>query len=259
MTAATKATIKSYFQTGDKPTQSNFTDFIDSCLFPADTTSTQIVSANVNFVGRTQVSGNTLTPIAYTSAGSSQLVGASSSGVMGAITLGTGLSISGTTLSNSVTSKINNYQVTDTTNVALSQFSTQTNIGSAVSANIPTKGHILMLFSGDINYATSTSDAFYLGIRIGSTNYWPKWTSNSINFLSQKPSTTGGETLFASGVTGDSGNAGVWPIFLPIEILAIPTGAQSVQVIGAKSTSNTVTVRGATTTTRVNLMMFDCS
>ena len=50
MTATTKTTIKTYFQTGDKPTQSQFEDFIDSCAFLAETSSQ-------NFVGGIVVSG----------------------------------------------------------------------------------------------------------------------------------------------------------------------------------------------------------
>ena len=36
MATATAATLKTYFQTGDKPTQSNFTDLIDSSLNVTD-------------------------------------------------------------------------------------------------------------------------------------------------------------------------------------------------------------------------------
>jgi hypothetical protein len=38
MTISSRTVIKSYFETGDKPTQAQFTDFIDSTLFYEDTT-----------------------------------------------------------------------------------------------------------------------------------------------------------------------------------------------------------------------------
>lgn len=51
MTAQTKTLIKTYFESGDKPTAGNFADFIDSCAFLAETSAQ-------NFVGNVSVSGN---------------------------------------------------------------------------------------------------------------------------------------------------------------------------------------------------------
>lgn len=50
MTQQTRATLYTYFQTGDKPTQSQFTDLIDSCLNLATATS-QTVSGGAAFGG----------------------------------------------------------------------------------------------------------------------------------------------------------------------------------------------------------------
>lgn len=47
MTISTKTTIKSYFETGDFPSQSNFSDFIDSCIFGAETSAQAIATLNV--------------------------------------------------------------------------------------------------------------------------------------------------------------------------------------------------------------------
>lgn len=98
MTAATKTTIKTYFETNDTPTQSQFSDFIDSCLFIANDTS-QIVSGAVNFVGSFQISGNTLATTAFVTPTSGALLGANTSGAVGSITVGSGLTLSGATLS----------------------------------------------------------------------------------------------------------------------------------------------------------------
>lgn len=64
MTAQNKTTIKSYFETGDKPTQGQFGNMIDSYLGLAETVQ-QVVSGNVNFAGGISVSGNALGQAAY--------------------------------------------------------------------------------------------------------------------------------------------------------------------------------------------------
>lgn len=46
MTATNRTTIKAFFQTGDKPSESNFSDFIDSCAFLAET-SAQVFSGSI--------------------------------------------------------------------------------------------------------------------------------------------------------------------------------------------------------------------
>lgn len=51
MTISNKTTLKTYFETNDKPTQSQFSDFIDSCLNLAETSSQTVVGSVV-------VSGN---------------------------------------------------------------------------------------------------------------------------------------------------------------------------------------------------------
>jgi hypothetical protein len=56
MTAASKTTIKSYFETGDKPTQAQFGDFVDSCAFLAEG-SAQTFQGVVNFASAVTVSG----------------------------------------------------------------------------------------------------------------------------------------------------------------------------------------------------------
>lgn len=46
MTISTRATIKAFFETGDKPTQSNFSDFIDSAAFLAEV-SAQVFTGSI--------------------------------------------------------------------------------------------------------------------------------------------------------------------------------------------------------------------
>lgn len=58
MTAQTKTIIKSYFETGDRPTQSNFADLVDSYQ-DANSTLTTLASASVGTVGLQVLSATT--------------------------------------------------------------------------------------------------------------------------------------------------------------------------------------------------------
>ena len=44
-TNVTKTTLKTYFNTGDQPTESNFTDLVDSNINQTDTTAQSVASA----------------------------------------------------------------------------------------------------------------------------------------------------------------------------------------------------------------------
>lgn len=57
MTAQTRSVLYTYFETGDKPTQSQFSDLIDSNLNLA-TTSAQYITSDVSVGGTFDVSGN---------------------------------------------------------------------------------------------------------------------------------------------------------------------------------------------------------
>ncbi len=47
MTIITKTTAKSFFETGDFPSQSNFADFIDSCIFSQEASAQSIATLNI--------------------------------------------------------------------------------------------------------------------------------------------------------------------------------------------------------------------
>lgn len=88
MTAQTVATLKTYFQTGDKPTQSQFSNVMDSFVSFLDT-SAQSIASDFNIGGFVAVSGNA------TILGST-VVGAPSGGSQGVGTLNsTGLFVNG--------------------------------------------------------------------------------------------------------------------------------------------------------------------
>lgn len=85
MTSQTRATLKTYFQTGDKPSASNFGDTIDSFVSLVDTTA-QAITSNVSALGTWQFKSD------VTVSGKSTLTGAvsakSSLNVNGLSTMG---------------------------------------------------------------------------------------------------------------------------------------------------------------------------
>lgn len=60
MTLSTKTTIKTYFQTGDFPSQGNFSDFIDSCVFQkvSAQATAQAIGGSITIAGSCAVSGD---------------------------------------------------------------------------------------------------------------------------------------------------------------------------------------------------------
>lgn len=83
MTILVRTSVKTYFTTGSRPTQSQFGDFIDSALFLAETTSQTIVGSII-------VSGTTYAAGGFqsTTGSFSGLVSAGSLNVQGAISAG---------------------------------------------------------------------------------------------------------------------------------------------------------------------------
>lgn len=161
--------------------------------------------------------------------------------------------------------------VTDATDISLSNAPTQANIGSSFSMNIPAKGRITWDFSGEVIYGTS-GGAFILGLRIGSTNYWPTGTNAGATYYSMaEAASAGGASTSVIGAFGSFANVqgsssavsgGQGSISTPsgifIEQSGIPTGTQTVQVIGAWLGSGiTVTLKGTVVTTRVYITTYD--
>jgi hypothetical protein len=77
---------------------------------------------------------------------------------------------------------VTTYQVTDSTDITLSAAPTQANIGSTFSMTIPTHGYITFNFTGEL-ISSGGSSYLIIGIRIGSTNYFPQVTSGSATYF----------------------------------------------------------------------------
>lgn len=82
MTAQTRTTLKAYFEMGDKPTQGQFADTIDSYLSLIDPTAQSVVS-DVSFGGAFSVSGKSTLPSILTTTVSAQNVYGQFNGTLG--------------------------------------------------------------------------------------------------------------------------------------------------------------------------------
>ena len=161
--------------------------------------------------------------------------------------------------------RVKTYQVTDSTDVSLS--ATPANVGSTFSATIPTKG-LIWVFPESFRLLNGTSSTGYYGffIKIGATVYRPTGSNNGaaangMNYNGanntnsqywQQNSPTANLTYWG----GSSASAGV---LIAIQGEAVPTGAQTVQVVCGTSTSTSDTLKGTAVTTRVNVAIFDHS
>lgn len=150
------------------------------------------------------------------------------------------------------------YEVTDSTDISLSSAPTQTNIGSSSSVTIPTKGLIELNFTGQLN---GTNGAWLvLGIRIGSTNYFPVSDGGGTNYIAAANLNTSPTTYKALGayLVGSSYAGISYPIVLSIEGMSIPTGVQTVQVVAAYGLQP-ATIKGTSLTTHVFIKIFNYS
>lgn len=174
---------------------------------------------------------------------------------------GTGFLLANPTISTSSTNKLTTFQVTDTTDITLSQVPTQQNVGATQSITIPTKGTIELGFSGEIINSTSNNQ-LVLGLRIGGVNYWPvvSQEGNTGYTETYNGNAAGTEIVSSYGVNNsNSGVSGGALVGLQIEEMGIPTGTQTVQIIAGKVAANASVIKGTVKTTRVYIRVYDHS
>lgn len=274
MSIITKASAKLYYLTGSFPTQNQFADTIDTYLGLGEAGAQTVqgainfksgiqVSANSNFINGVQVSGNQIQNAAYKKLGTVIVDDGSGNLTIGAGQVTSSMLASGnsrvTTLS----------VVTDSTDISLSNVPTQTNVGSTFSMTIPTNGLIWFNFAGEVIIGTAAA-ALVLGLRIGTTNYWPVSSPSGTPTYSATMGANGVGTFVmsslgmfggqaASSGIGNAGGNGTQPTGIPIEASGIPTGAQTVQVIAGLMTvsSGTITLKGTVVTTCVYITVED--
>lgn len=147
MTISNKTTLKTYFQTNDKPNQSQFSDFIDSCLNLAEASSqtvvgSVVVSGNLTVAGIVSAGTLSLTSLSTGIVSASNINATGTLKVDGATTLGstvtlTGAATFGSTVAGFAT-LFNNQVGTSYTFVSSDTGKTVTfNNAAAVSAMLP--------------------------------------------------------------------------------------------------------------------------
>lgn len=155
--------------------------------------------------------------------------------------------------------KVTLYQVSDSTDISLSQAPTQANLGSPISATIPTKGIIRLSWEGA--YTGSSTTHLVIGIRIGGTNYWPIYNDSGggTNYMTVSQNTNGsGNSVSHSEGFGGSVDAMIGgQVGLSIEGLSIPTGSQTIQFIVASASGVLGTVKGTSVTSKGYISLYD--
>lgn len=150
-------------------------------------------------------------------------------------------------------------EVTDSTDITLSQVPTQANVGATFSVTIPTKGTIEFIFDGEV-ITTTSNNAIILGIRIGSTNYYPVWTSAGATkyYAAYLSNVTGTDVVHAYGVMTGNVDVGIGSIVtgLDIEGQGVPTGFQTVQIIAAKQQTNAAVIKGTAVQTKIYVRIY---
>jgi hypothetical protein len=151
--------------------------------------------------------------------------------------------------------------ITDSTDIAMTAVlgTSQQNVGSSFSINIPTSG--LIKISGItgrfLNSAAATAHYYAFGIRIASTNYWfNQANSNGTVVITAGAASIGaGSTANAyAEVNGASGGASTSVSLSAMDIvgLSIPTGTQTVQLVTSYITT-AGTIKGTVKQTRITL------
>lgn len=162
--------------------------------------------------------------------------------------------------------------VTDSTDITVANIaSSYSAIGSTFSVSIPTTGFIRIgSFAGKFQWSSVADNiSLNLGLRIGSTNYWLGKVSNNgtISYANIVGSVGGAgyEEYYGApmrypvGSTAFSQN--IVAMVSDISVLGIPTGTQTVQLIGSYGTvfAGIGILKGTVTTTKVGIEFVSAS
>ena len=147
-------------------------------------------------------------------------------------------------------------QVTDSTDITLADIaSSYGNFGSSFSLTIPSSGFLEVDFAGRLRNDAAGFGRLYVGLRIGTTNYWPgSFNGNGTTVRSEVLAAYDGTSGHYTETTGGTTGYGTVGTVRGLNIVAagLPTGAQTVQLIVARSTV-ACSLRGTTTPSRVGI------
>lgn len=155
--------------------------------------------------------------------------------------------------------------VTDSTDISLGDItSTQSNFGTSFSATIPTTGLIRITPVVRLLSDSAAVSSMVMGIRIASTNYWPKASNNGSDYYVPSQSSPSSSGQYYEGFGGTGGetittNIGGTTQGIDIAKSGMPTGSQTIQVVVARSTANAGTVKGTAVTSRAFIEIWDGS
>lgn len=201
MTISTKTTIKTFFETGDFPTQQNFSDFVDSCVFTAETTA-QAVNGDLNIGGAFSVSGKSILAAALlTTVSATSLYGTLNGNVTGNLTGNVTGNVTATTVSAATVSP------TNITGTATNDNAAAGSIGELISSNI-SSGAAVSLSTGVAKNITSISLA---------AGDWDVW--GGIGFI---PAGSTAISLYAGGINTATGTLPTFPAGGAAFLMAAP-------------------------------------
>ncbi len=159
--------------------------------------------------------------------------------------------------------------ITDTTDITLVNVaSSYVTIGSSFSVSIPTTGFIRVgSFAGRLTYSSGGNEtSLILGIRIGSTNYWlgsiNRNGTTRYSTITTFITSAGYEEYYGAPKSFTGELYGAASMVSDITAASIPTGTQTVQLIGAANIAiyaGISILKGTTTTTRVGLEFVSAS
>lgn len=159
----------------------------------------------------------------------------------------------------SITAPVTTYNFTETGDKSIaSVVPTGTLWSSSQSIVIPTKGLIQINPYLRIDNASGGSRAYYIGLRIGGTDYWSSLDDNGAPVYRR---IVGGVPTAEYRVVKGAGafDDGLFHA-LSIEGLGISTGAQTVQpIVASTDATATQTLKGTTVTARLDVIVFDMS
>lgn len=153
-----------------------------------------------------------------------------------------------------VREEVKPYIVEYTGNITLSDIASSYNaFGTAFSVDIPTSGIINGFMTGRLRADTASGAGLYIGIRIGTTNYW-------LGSFGKRSSGVITDPVYYNAIAVPAGSSldyseyrgNISQVSYSISAASIPTGTQTIQLIVARS-SQAATLLGATTTSRFHL------
>lgn len=256
MTAQTTTVLKTYFETGDKPNQSQFSDLIDSYLNLSNTAlqvvhSQVTVSGAVNFKSSFGIAGTTTVSGATSIANTLTVTGSAATSLTGNVTVGGALAVSAAstlgaaTLSGNLTvstsantSLTGNLSVTGPSTLTAGIVGTATN-DSAATGRVGEYVTAVVLLAGKISLTNvTTANITTISLTAGD---WD--VGGSLSFLP-----TAGTTLnfTAGGATQSNATLGVQPDIAVVNAYGT-TGAANAIAISYNVPEQRMSLSGTTT------------